>query len=90
MKSPLKQTWEIIFGALLILAGIAGLILPIMPGWALIIPGLIILGKHIPFIARFTLWAMLKIEPYVPLKYRRKVTRFRRAYRRAVSATMRA
>lgn len=90
MNARLKKIWEIIFGTGLILVGIAGLFLPILPGWALIVPGLIVLGKHIPPIARLTLWGMHKIEPYVPLRYRRKVTRFRRAYRRAVSATIKA
>lgn len=90
MQAPLRKAWEILFGVLLVVVGILGLLLPIMPGWALIIPGLIILGKYIPPIARLTLWGMHKVEPYVPEKYRRKVVRYRRAYRRAVSATIRA
>lgn len=47
MKHTLGQLWllakhplRIALGVFLILLGIAGLILPIMPGWILIFPGL--------------------------------------------------
>jgi uncharacterized membrane protein YbaN (DUF454 family) len=74
----------------MVLLGIAGLILPIMPGWVFLIPGLILLGKHIRPIARLLIWIIEKLEPYVPEQYRKRVRRFRRAYRRATSATIRA
>jgi uncharacterized membrane protein YbaN (DUF454 family) len=67
----------------MVLLGITGLILPVMPGWVFLAPGLLLIGKNVPFIARFLVWVIEKLEPYVPAQYRRKVTRFRRAYRRA-------
>ena len=40
--------------------GILGLILPIMPGWVFLIPGLIILSDHIPAVRRLVDWARRK------------------------------
>lgn len=41
----------------MVLLGIAGLILPIMPGWIFLIPGLVILGDYFPPIRRLVAWA---------------------------------
>ena len=46
----------------LILTGIVGLILPIMPGWIFIIPGLIILADYFPSVHRLLQWAKSKLE----------------------------
>lgn len=40
----------------MVLLGIAGLILPIMPGWIFLIPGLIILGDYFPPAKRLVDW----------------------------------
>jgi len=47
-------------GCFLVMLGILGLILPIMPGWVFLIPGLIILSDHIPAVRRLVDWARRK------------------------------
>jgi uncharacterized membrane protein YbaN (DUF454 family) len=47
-------------GLFLIFLGVLGLILPIMPGWVFLIPGLIILSDHFPSIRRLMDWAKKK------------------------------
>jgi uncharacterized membrane protein YbaN (DUF454 family) len=47
---------------LLVLLGITGLILPIMPGWVFLIPGLVILSNYFPPLKRLLTWARAKIE----------------------------
>jgi hypothetical protein len=44
----------------LVILGIAGLILPVMPGWIFLIPGLIILADYFPPIRRLLEWAKKK------------------------------
>ncbi len=44
----LKRPVEIVGGALLVLVGLAGLVLPIMPGWVLVIPGVALLTAGTP------------------------------------------
>lgn len=44
----------------LVLLGIAGLILPIMPGWVFLIPGLVILADYFPAVHRLVRWAKKK------------------------------
>ncbi|HYI94851.1 MAG TPA: PGPGW domain-containing protein [Bryobacteraceae bacterium] len=44
------------------LIGLVGLIMPIMPGWIFIIPGLVILADHSPAIRRLLEWAKGKFE----------------------------
>lgn len=41
-----------LLGIALVLLGIAGLILPVMPGWIFLIPGLVILADYFPPIRR--------------------------------------
>lgn len=43
------------------MVGIAGLILPIMPGWIFLIPGLVILADYFPPIHRLLVWAKSKM-----------------------------
>lgn len=40
-------------GVGLVILGIIGLILPIMPGWVFLIPGLMILAEQFPWLDRF-------------------------------------
>ena len=49
-------------GIALLLVGIAGLILPIMPGWVFIIPGLMILADYFAPAKRLLDWAKAKYE----------------------------
>ncbi|MCX6596384.1 MAG: hypothetical protein NTV70_08455 [Acidobacteria bacterium] len=57
-----RKVWRISAGVGLILIGIVGLILPVMPGWVFIIPGLVILGDYFPPIKRLLDWAKAKLE----------------------------
>lgn len=47
-------------GVGLILIGLVGLIMPIMPGWVFIIPGLLILAEYFPWARRLVDWAKEK------------------------------
>jgi len=53
---------RILGGFGLVVLGIIGLILPIMPGWVFLIPGLIILADYFPPIHRLVQWARRKLE----------------------------
>lgn len=63
--------------ALFLLGGLAGAILPIIPGFPLLIVGLLILAEDFIWARRFTDWGASKLEryefcrPHVE-KYRRK------------------
>lgn len=48
----MRHTLRFAAGIGLVIIGIIGLILPVMPGWIFVIPGLIILGDYIPPIRR--------------------------------------
>ena len=50
--APIRHTLRIALGIGLVLLGIVGLILPIMPGWIFLIPGLLILADYFPPIHR--------------------------------------
>jgi len=49
-------------GFALVGLGLAGLVLPIMPGWVFLIPGLIILSDFFPPIRRLLAWAKAKAK----------------------------
>ena len=49
-----------LWGWVLVALGVAGLILPIMPGWVFLIPGLIILSDYFPWARRLLAWAKRK------------------------------
>ncbi len=54
----MRHFWRLLLGIGLVLLGIAGIILPIMPGWIFFVPGLIILGDYCPPLKRFLHWCM--------------------------------
>ena len=58
----LRATIRISTGFGLVILGIIGLILPIMPGWIFLIPGLVILAEYFPPIHRLLEWAKRKVD----------------------------
>jgi uncharacterized membrane protein YbaN (DUF454 family) len=58
----MRKVGKICAGVGLILIGIVGLILPIMPGWVFIVPGLVILAEYFPSVRRLLDWAKSKLE----------------------------
>jgi uncharacterized protein YqgC (DUF456 family) len=56
----LRKVLRPILGVSLVLVGIVGLILPVMPGWIFVIPGLVILGDYFPPVRRLLDWAKAK------------------------------
>ncbi|MBI2685625.1 MAG: hypothetical protein HYX27_04860 [Acidobacteria bacterium] len=65
-SSPPQTGWRAILriasGVGLLIIGIIGLILPVMPGWVFVIPGLMILSDYFPPIKRLLKWAKTKYE----------------------------
>ena len=53
MSGPVRKVCHISLGILLVIVGLIGWILPIIPGWPALIPGLVILGEYFPPIKRF-------------------------------------
>jgi len=47
------------------MVGIIGLILPIMPGWVFLIPGLLLLGERYVWARRLAEWAKQKAKTAV-------------------------
>jgi uncharacterized membrane protein YbaN (DUF454 family) len=52
-----RSILEITSGFLLVLIGIVGLVLPIMPGWIFLIPGLVLLAQHFNWAKQLVGWA---------------------------------
>jgi uncharacterized membrane protein YbaN (DUF454 family) len=51
----------ITLGVFLVIIGIIGWILPIVPGWPALIPGLVILAEYFPPVQRLLDWARAKV-----------------------------
>ena len=51
-----------VLGSLLILIGIAGLFLPVLPGWLLIIPGLTVLARDFVWAERMHQWLKDRLD----------------------------
>ncbi len=68
MKLPARQgikesrLLRIGAGTILLLIGLAGLLLPILPGWLLIFVGLSLLGVRIPYADRLLEYARVKLS----------------------------
>jgi uncharacterized membrane protein YbaN (DUF454 family) len=45
----------------LVILGIVGLIMPIMPGWVFLIPGLVLLADYFPPVRRLLDWAKARL-----------------------------
>ena len=59
-RSLLRRTLRLVSGVGLVILGIVGLILPVMPGWIFLIPGLVILSDFFPPLRRVLEWAKRK------------------------------
>ncbi|MEJ7608038.1 MAG: PGPGW domain-containing protein [Bryobacteraceae bacterium] len=66
----MKKYLRIAGGIVLVLIGIVGIILPIMPGWIFIVPGLVILAEYFPSVKRLVDWAKRKMEEHDPRRKR--------------------
>ncbi|HEX3871690.1 MAG TPA: hypothetical protein VHV77_14705 [Pirellulales bacterium] len=53
MFARIPKPLKIVLGSLLVGAGIIGLLLPILPGWLLIIPGALLLGFDVAVLVRY-------------------------------------
>ena len=53
---------SIIAGFALLVTGIVGLILPIMPGWVMVIPGLALLAREFHWARRTLDWLKQRLE----------------------------
>jgi uncharacterized membrane protein YbaN (DUF454 family) len=53
----LRKIIRVSGGVGLVILGVLGLILPIMPGWVFLIPGLLILSEYFPGVKRLVDWA---------------------------------
>jgi hypothetical protein len=60
MRTVVNTTIRISLGLTLIVVGIVGLALPVLPGWAFILPGLVILSDYIPGIRGWLDWVEQK------------------------------
>ena len=60
---------RIIIGTLLVILGLIGGLIPILQGWMLGIPGLIILAEYFPPLNRLLNWAKLRAG----IKYNKQV-----------------
>jgi uncharacterized membrane protein YbaN (DUF454 family) len=56
----LRRIFRLVTGIGLVIVGIIGLILPVMPGWIFLIPGLVILSDFFPPLRRVLAWAKRK------------------------------
>lgn len=52
----MKRWLRIAVGGSMVLAGLLGLALPILPGWVFVIPGLMILAREFPWARRILQW----------------------------------
>lgn len=74
LGASFKAALKILSGIGLVLIGIVGLIMPIMPGWVFIIPGLMILAEYFPPVKRLLEWAKRKIEEHDPGFFKKRET----------------
>ena len=58
----MRKFWRISAGVGLVILGIIGCILPIMPGLIFLVPGLVILAEFYPPLQRLVDWAKAKLD----------------------------
>lgn len=71
----MKAALRIASGVGLVILGIIGLILPVMPGWIFLIPGLVILADYSPRIRKLLDWAKRKRDESVNYAKKKHSTR---------------
>jgi hypothetical protein len=62
----MRKVLRISLGVFLVILGLIGLALPIVPQWPMLIPGLLILAEYFPPVRRFMRWAKGKLEARYP------------------------
>lgn len=60
LKATLKRWLKIISGMIMLIVGIIGWLLPVIPGWAFFIPGLILLSTEFHWARRLLAWLKSK------------------------------
>lgn len=62
MNEKLKKTLRITIGVLLVIVGISGIFIPILPGWLIIFVGIELIGIQIVLLDRVKEYAKKQIE----------------------------
>ena len=62
--TTLRKIIRVSAGVSLVVLGILGLLLPILPGWVFLIPGLLILSEYFPWVKRLVHWAKEKARQH--------------------------
>jgi uncharacterized membrane protein YbaN (DUF454 family) len=60
VKAVLKRWLKIITGMAMLIAGVIGWLLPVIPGWAFFIPGLVLLSHEFHWARRLLNWLKSK------------------------------
>jgi hypothetical protein len=60
------HAFRVLLGLTLLITGLIGLLIPVMPQWPFIIPGLLILADYFPPARRFVEWAKGRIREDYP------------------------
>ena len=68
----MRHVFRITAGFVLVIVGLICMPLPIVPGWPLFIPGLILLSDYFPPIKRLLNWARAKLEGTYPELFRKQ------------------
>ncbi|MCS7043077.1 MAG: hypothetical protein N2036_08275 [Bryobacteraceae bacterium] len=58
----MRRIFKLLAGVGLCILGIIGWLLPVIPGWAFMIPGLIILSDFFPPLRRLLRWAEARVK----------------------------
>ena len=61
MTAALKRVLRIIGGMLLLIAGLIGWVLPVIPGWPLVVPGLMLLSHEFQWARKLLAWLKSKL-----------------------------
>ena len=67
----MRNVLRVTTGIGLVLLGITGLIMPIMPGWIFLVPGLVILSEYFPPLKRLLGWARARLAAELGKRTRR-------------------